>query len=69
MWGIPVHMRDVGVQTTHDGQSEPSTNWKPSKVFYTNAGSKYHLFEDCKHIKGRDKFTKDNVCETCWQRL
>lgn len=42
---------------------------KPGKLYFTNHGGKCHLFEDCRHIKGKDVFHRDGVCQTCSDRF
>lgn len=34
-----------------------------NKVFWTESGGKYHLYEDCQHIKNRDKIYSGTVAE------
>ena len=36
-------------------------------VFWTKAGNKYHIFEDCQHIKGRDEISNGTVKES-WEK-
>lgn len=49
-------------------------------VYWTRAGNKYHIYEDCQHIKGRDEISNGTVklsweqkgiselCKTCEKR-
>lgn len=55
-------------------------NHDNDNVYWTRAGNKYHIFEDCQHIKGRDEITNGTVkdsweqkgiselCKTCEKR-
>jgi uncharacterized protein YacL len=55
-------------------------NFDSDNVYWTSAGNKYHIFEDCQHIKGREKVTNGTVkgsfeqrgiselCKTCEAR-
>ena len=36
-------------------------------VYWTAAGNKYHIFEDCQHIKGRDVINNGTVKES-WEK-
>lgn len=57
-----------------------SLNHDQDNVYWTKAGNKYHIFEDCQHIKGRDEInngtTKESweqkgiseLCKTCKNR-
>lgn len=50
-------------------------------VYWTASGNKYHIYEDCQHIKGRDVITKGTIkesfekkgiselCKTCESRV
>jgi hypothetical protein len=50
-------------------------------VYWTSAGNKYHVFDDCQHIKGRDQISNGTVkesfekkglselCKTCQKRV
>lgn len=54
-----------------------SLNHDTDNVYWTKAGNKYHIFEDCQHIKGRDVINNGTVkkswdekgiselCKTC----
>lgn len=55
-------------------------NFDNDNVYWTKAGNKYHIFEDCQHIKGRDEINNGTVknsweekgiselCKTCEKR-
>ena len=55
-------------------------NFDKDNVYWTRAGNKYHIFEDCQHIKGRESITNGTVklsweqkgiselCKTCEKR-
>lgn len=55
-------------------------NFDNDNVYWTRAGNKYHIFEDCQHIKGRDEINNGTVklsweekgiselCKTCEKR-
>lgn len=39
----------------------------PNSVYWTSAGNKYHLEEDCQHIKGRESISNGTVKES-WEK-
>lgn len=41
-------------------------NFDKNNVYWTEAGNKYHIFEDCQHIKNRDVINNGTVRE-CWE--
>lgn len=55
-------------------------NLENDLVYWTSAGNKYHIYEDCQHIKGRDAISSGTVkdswekkglselCKTCEKR-
>lgn len=55
-------------------------NYDNDNVYWTSAGNKYHIFEDCQHIRGRENVTNGTVelsfeqrgiselCKTCENR-
>lgn len=55
-------------------------NYDNDNVYWTSAGNKYHIFEDCQHIRGRENVTNGTVelsfeqrgiselCKTCEKR-
>jgi uncharacterized protein YacL len=42
-------------------------NFNKDNVFWTRAGNKYHIFEDCQHIVGRDEISNGTVKES-WEQ-
>lgn len=42
-------------------------NFDNDNVYWTRAGNKYHIFEDCQHIRGRDQITNGTV-EESWEQ-
>lgn len=42
-------------------------NFDNDNVFWSPAGNKYHIFEDCQHIKGREGVTNGTVKES-WDK-
>ena len=42
-------------------------NFDNDNVYWTSAGNKYHIFEDCQHIKGRQEITNGTVKES-WKK-
>ena len=69
---------------TQEIQEQTSTlktlNMDQDHVFWTKAGNKYHIYEDCQHIRGRDEINNGSVkdsweqkgiselCKTCQNR-
>ncbi|MGY6742007.1 MAG: hypothetical protein ACXIUQ_04655 [Cecembia sp.] len=55
-------------------------NFDNDNVFWTRAGNRYHIFDDCQHIRGRDEINNGSVkaswdekgiselCKTCQAR-
>ena len=41
-------------------------NFDNDNVYWTRAGNRYHIFEDCQHIKGRDEINNGTVKES-WE--
>ncbi|NLZ95339.1 MAG: hypothetical protein GX921_05885 [Bacteroidales bacterium] len=41
-------------------------NFDNDNVYWTKAGNRYHIFEDCQHIKGRDEINNGSV-EQSWE--
>ena len=39
-------------------------NLDNDQVYWTSHGNKYHVFEDCQHIKGRDQISNGTVKES-----
>lgn len=42
-------------------------NFDNDNVYWTSAGNKYHIFEDCQHIKGRENISNGTVKES-WEQ-
>lgn len=42
-------------------------NFDNDNVYWTRAGNKYHIFEDCQHIVGRDEINNGTVKES-WEQ-
>lgn len=42
-------------------------NYDNDNVYWTRAGNKYHIFEDCQHIRGRDGISNGTVKES-WEQ-
>ena len=42
-------------------------NFDNDNVYWTSAGNKYHIFEDCQHIKGRESISNGTVKES-WEK-
>lgn len=43
-------------------------NFDNDNVYWSTAGNKYHIFEDCQHIKGRDGISNGTVKESWDQK-
>ncbi|HLW31778.1 MAG TPA: hypothetical protein VKX40_05925 [Aequorivita sp.] len=41
-------------------------NFDNDNVYWTRAGNKYHIYEDCQHIKNREGVTNGTV-KQCWE--
>jgi hypothetical protein len=41
-------------------------NFDNDNVYWTRAGNRYHIFEDCQHIRGRDEINNGTV-ENSWE--
>lgn len=41
-------------------------NFDEDNVYWTSAGNRYHIFEDCQHIRGRESVTNGTVKES-WE--
>lgn len=71
-------------QYTKEIQEQTNTlktlNFDEDNVYWTSAGNRYHIFEDCQHIRGRESVTNGTVkhsweakgiselCKTCQNR-
>ncbi len=55
---------------TKEIQEQTSTlktlNFDEDNVYWTSAGNRYHIFEDCQHIRGRESVTNGTVKES-WE--
>lgn len=73
---IEKYTEEINAQT----EVVKSLNHNQDNVYWTKAGNKYHIFEDCQHIKGREEInngtTKESwdekgiseLCKTCENR-
>ena len=59
-------------QYTEEINAQTSTvkelNYDNDNVYWSRAGNKYHIFEDCQHIKNRDGVTNGTVKESWKQK-
>lgn len=42
-------------------------NFDEDNVYWTRAGNKYHIYEDCQHIRGREEINNGTV-KTSWEQ-
>ena len=73
---IEQYTKEINEQTS----TLKKLNFDNDNVYWTKAGNKYHIFEDCQHIKGRDEINNGTVnqsweekgiselCKTCQNR-
>lgn len=73
---IEKYTEEINAQTS----AVKELNFDNDNVYWTSAGNKYHIFEDCQHIKGRDNISNGTVkdsweqkgiselCKTCEKR-
>ena len=73
---VEKYTKEISEQTT----TLKKLNFDSDNVHWTSQGNKYHIFEDCQHIKGREKITNGTVklsfetrgiselCKTCQAR-
>ncbi|MHC5077229.1 MAG: hypothetical protein ACYTFM_12495, partial [Planctomycetota bacterium] len=73
---IEKYTKEINEQTS----TLKKLNFDKDNVYWTSAGNKYHIFEDCQHIKGRKIVTNGTVkqsweqkgiselCKTCTKR-
>ena len=73
---VEQYTKEINEQTT----VLKDLNFDNDNVYWTKAGNKYHIFEDCQHIVGRDVITNGTVkdsweqkgiselCKTCEKR-
>jgi hypothetical protein len=61
---VEKYTKEINEQTT----TLKKLNFENDNVFWTSAGNKYHIFEDCSHIKGREKITNGTIKESFEQK-
>lgn len=73
---IEQYTKEINEQT----KTLKQLNFDNDNVYWTKAGNKYHIFEDCQHIRGRDEINNGTVkqswdekgiselCKTCENR-
>ncbi|MBY5959611.1 hypothetical protein KUV50_15770 [Membranicola marinus] len=59
---IEKYTEEINAQTT----TLKELNYDNDNVYWTKAGNKYHIFEDCQHIVGRDVIHNGTVKES-WE--
>ena len=59
---IERYTKEINEQTS----TVKDLNFDNDNVYWTRAGNKYHIFEDCQHIKGRDEINNGTVKES-WE--
>jgi hypothetical protein len=60
---IEKYTEEINAQTS----TLKKLNFDNDNVFWTRAGNKYHIFEDCQHIRGRESITNGTVKES-WEQ-
>lgn len=60
---IEEYTKEINEQTS----TLKKLNFDNDNVYWTSAGNKYHVFEDCQHIKGRKIVTNGTVKES-WEQ-
>ena len=60
---IEKYTEEINAQTT----TLKDLNFDNDNVYWTTAGNKYHIFEDCQHIKGREGISNGTVKES-WEK-
>lgn len=60
---IEQYTKEINEQTT----VLKDLNFDNDNVYWTTAGNKYHIFEDCQHIKGREGISNGTVKES-WEQ-
>ena len=60
---VEKYTEEINKQTTE----VKSLNFDQDNVYWTKAGNKYHIFEDCQHIKDRDVIHNGTVKES-WEQ-
>jgi uncharacterized protein YacL len=61
---VEKYTKEINEQTT----TLKNLNFDNDNVYWTSAGNKYHIFEDCPHIKGREKITNGTIKESFEQK-
>jgi hypothetical protein len=61
---VEKYTKEINEQTA----SLKKINFDNDNVYWTSAGNKYHIFEDCQHIKGRDVINNGTVKESFEQK-
>ena len=60
---IEKYSKEINEQTTQ----LKKINFDNDNVYWTSAGNKYHIYEDCQHIKGRAEISNGTVKES-WEK-
>ena len=60
---IEKYTEEINAQTT----AVRDLNFDNDNVYWTTAGNKYHIYEDCQHIKGREGISNGTVKES-WEK-
>lgn len=60
---IEKYTKEINEQTS----TLKKLNFDNDNVYWTRAGNKYHIFEDCQHIRGRESVTNGTVKES-WEQ-
>ena len=60
---IEKYTKEINEQTS----TVKELNFDNDNVYWTTAGNKYHIFEDCQHIKGREGISNGTV-EESWEK-
>ncbi len=60
---IEKYTEEINAQTS----TVKDLNFDNDNVYWTRAGNKYHIFEDCQHIVGRDEINNGTVKES-WEK-
>lgn len=60
---IEKYTKEINEQTT----TIKDLNFDNDHVYWTSAGNKYHIYEDCQHIKGRESISNGTVKES-WEK-
>lgn len=59
---IEKYTEEINAQTS----TVKELNYDNDNVYWTRAGNKYHIFEDCQHIRNREGVTNGTV-KQCWE--